>query len=36
MTAVEVIHALGLGMDPVKHPKEYQYLCELLWTTLQI
>jgi hypothetical protein len=37
MTPVELIHALGIGIDENTNPVEFTYLYELLlkWTTLQ-
>ena len=38
MTAVELIHAAGLGIDENTDPELFRYLYELLikWTTSQI
>lgn len=37
MTAIELIHAAGIGIDEHTHPAEFEYLYTLLlkWTTLQ-
>jgi len=38
MTPIELIHALGIGIDENTYPQEFKYLYELLlkWTTSQI
>lgn len=38
MTALELIHAVGIGINENDNPKEFKYLYELLlkWKTLQI
>jgi len=37
MSVIEVIHALGIGIDDATHPEEFNYLYGLLlkWTTSQ-
>ncbi len=37
MTPIELIHAIGLGINECQNPVEFKYLYELLlkWTTSQ-